>query len=96
VRQANAGGVSRAAKGGSVLGLGLSKPGSALVAGPTKVFNFVSFPAAKKCDAMLYVKPAVDEQAFANDLPAKEAAVVAATQAPATLSAATAPSAKPA
>jgi hypothetical protein len=55
-----------------------------------------SFPGAKKGDALLYVKPAVYEQAFANDLPAKEAAVLAATQAPATSSAATAPSAKPA
>ena len=70
------------AKGESVLGLDSTKPGSALGAGPTKVFNFVPFPGAKKGDAELYVKPSVFEQAFANGLPAKEGAVLAATQSP--------------
>src|SRR5690349_5371994 len=84
------------AKGESALGLDSSKPGSALAAGPTKVFNFVPFPGAKKGDAELYVKPSVFEQAFANGLPAKEGAVLAATQAPVTYSAVTAPSGTPA
>jgi pimeloyl-ACP methyl ester carboxylesterase len=84
------------AKGESALGLDSTKPGSALGAGPTKVFNFVPFPGAKKGDAELYVKPAVFEQAFANGLPAKEGAVLAATQAPAIYSALTAPSGTPA
>jgi len=84
------------AKGETVLGLDLSKPGSALGAGPTKVFDFVPFPGAKKGDAELYVKPAVFEQAFANGLPAKEGAALAATQAPAVYSALTAPSGTPA
>src|SRR5690349_13882459 len=84
------------AKGESALGLDSSKPGSALAAGPTKVFNFVPFPGAKKGDAELYVKPPVFEQAFANGLPAKEGAVLAATQAPVTYSAVTAPSGTPA
>ena len=84
------------AKGESVLALDSSKPGSALGAGPTKVFNFVPFPGAKKGDAELYVKPSVFEQAFANGLPAKEGAVLAATQSPAVYSALTAPSATPA
>jgi pimeloyl-ACP methyl ester carboxylesterase len=84
------------ARGESALGLDSSKPGSALGAGPTKVFNFVPFPGAKKGDALLYVKPSVFEQAFANGLPAKEGAVEAATQAPVTYSAVTAPSGTPA
>ena len=84
------------AKGESALGLDSSQPGSALGAGPAKVFNFVPFPGAKKGDALLYVKPAVFEQAFANGLPAKEGAVLAATQGPAVYSALTAPSGTPA
>ena len=84
------------AKGESVLKLDSIKPGSALGAGPTKVFNFVPFPGAKKGDAELYVKPAVFEQAFSNGLPAKEGAALAATQSPAVYSALTAPSGPPA
>ncbi|HEX6713430.1 MAG TPA: alpha/beta hydrolase [Thermoleophilaceae bacterium] len=84
------------AQGESALGLDSIKPGSALGAGPTKVFNFVPFPGAKKGDAELYVKPAVFERAFANGLPAKEGAVLAATQGPAVYSALTAPSGTPA
>jgi pimeloyl-ACP methyl ester carboxylesterase len=81
------------AQGESALGLD-SK--SALAAGPTKFFNFVPFPGASKGDAELYVKPSVFEQAFANGLPAKEGAVLAATQSPAVYSALTAPSGTPA
>jgi pimeloyl-ACP methyl ester carboxylesterase len=84
------------AKGESALGLDSSKPGSALRAGPTKVFNFAPFPGANKGDAELYVKPSVFEQAFANGLPAKEGAVLAATQSPVVYSAVTAPSGAPA
>src|SRR6185369_17024295 len=84
------------AKGESALGLDSSKPGSALGAGPDKVFNFVPFPGAKQGDALLYVKPAVFEQAFANGLPAREGAVLAATQGPAVYNALTAPSGTPA
>jgi pimeloyl-ACP methyl ester carboxylesterase len=84
------------ARGESALGLDSTKPGSALGAGPTKVFNFVPFPGAKKGDAELYVKPSVFEHAFANGLPAKEGAVLAATQSPAVYSALTAPSGTPA
>ncbi len=81
------------AKGDTTLGLD-SK--SALAEGPTKFFNFVPFPGAKKGDALLYVKPSVFEQAFANGLPAKERAVEATTQAPVTYSAVAAPSGTPA
>ena len=84
------------AKGESVLRLDSTQSGSALGAGPTKVFNFVSFPGANKGDAELYVKPSLFEQAFANGLPAKEGAVLAATQSPAVYSALTAPSGTPA
>jgi pimeloyl-ACP methyl ester carboxylesterase len=84
------------AKGESVLALDATKPGSALGAGPAKVFNFAPFPGAKKGDAELYVKPSVFEQAFANGLPAREGAVLAATQSPVTYSAVTAPSGAPA
>jgi pimeloyl-ACP methyl ester carboxylesterase len=84
------------AKGESALGLDSIKPGSALGAGPTNVFNFVPFPGANKGDAELYVKPSVFEQAFANGLPAKEGAVLAATQSPVVYSAVTAPSGPPA
>jgi pimeloyl-ACP methyl ester carboxylesterase len=84
------------AKGESTLGLVSSMPGSALDASPKKLFNFVTFPGAKKGDAELYLKPAVFEQAFANDIPAKEAAVMAATQDPVVSSALTARSGPPA
>lgn len=84
------------AKGESALGLDATMPGSALGAGPMNVFNFVPYPGAPKGDALLYVKPAVFEQAFANGLPAREGAVLAATQAPAAYSALTAPSGSPA
>ena len=84
------------ATGETALGLDSTKPGSALGAGPTKVFNFVPYPGGPKGDALLYVKPAVFEQAFANGLPVREGAVLAATQAPAAYSALTAPSGAPA
>ena len=83
------------AKGQSALGLDARTPGSALGAGPEKVFNFVPYPGAPKGDALLYVKPAVFEQAFANGLPGREGAVLAATQAPAAYSALTASSGPP-
>jgi pimeloyl-ACP methyl ester carboxylesterase len=84
-------------EGESALGLDSSKPGSALGAGPPNtVFNFVPFPGAAQGDALLYVKPSVFLQGFANDLPAKEGAVLEATQGPAVFSALTAPSGPPA
>jgi pimeloyl-ACP methyl ester carboxylesterase len=80
-------------QGDSALGLDSSQPGSVLGAGPPNtVFNFVPFPGAAAGDALLYVKPSVFLQGFANDLPAKKGAVLEATQAPAVFSALTAPS----
>jgi pimeloyl-ACP methyl ester carboxylesterase len=84
-------------QGESALGLDSSQPGSVLGAGPPNtVFNFVPFPGAAPGDALLYVKPSVFLQGFANDLPAKEGAALEATQAPAVFSALTAPSGPPA
>src|SRR5579862_6371222 len=84
-------------QGESALGLDASQPGSVLGAGPPNtVFNFVPFPGAAPGDALLYVKPSVFLQGFANDLPAKEGAALGATQAPVTFSAVTAPSGPPA
>jgi pimeloyl-ACP methyl ester carboxylesterase len=84
-------------QGESALGLDSSQPGSVLGAGPPNtVFNFVPFPGAAAGDALLYVKPSVFLKGFANDLPAKEGAVLAATQAPAVFSALTSPSGSPA
>src|SRR6476659_2078848 len=83
-------------EGESALGLDSSQPGSVLGTGPPNtVFNFVPFPGAAPGDALLYVKPSVFRQGFANDLPAKQGAVLAATQAPVTLSAGTAPDRRP-
>jgi len=84
-------------QGESALGLDSSQPGSVLGAGPPNtVFSFVPFPGATPGDALLYVKPSVFLQGFANDLPAKEGAVLEATQGPAVFSALTAPSGPPA
>jgi pimeloyl-ACP methyl ester carboxylesterase len=84
-------------QGESALGLDSSQPGSVLGAGPPNtVFNFVPFPGAAPGDALLYVKPSVFLKGFANDLPAKQGAILAATQAPVTFSAVTAPSGPPA
>ena len=84
-------------QGESALGLDSSQPGSVLGAGPPNtVFNFVPFPGAAPGDALLYVKPSVFLKGFANDLPAKEGAVLEATQGPAVFSALTAPSGPPA
>jgi pimeloyl-ACP methyl ester carboxylesterase len=84
-------------EGESALGLDSTQPGSVLGAGPPNtVFNFVPFPGAAPGDALLYVKPRVFRKGFANDLPAKEGAVLEATQGPAVFSALTAPSGPPA
>jgi pimeloyl-ACP methyl ester carboxylesterase len=84
-------------QGESALGLDSSQPGSVLGAGPPNtVFNFVPFPGAAQGDALLYVKPSVFLEGFANDLPAKKGAILEATQGPAVFSALTAPSGPPA
>jgi pimeloyl-ACP methyl ester carboxylesterase len=91
-------------QGETLLQLAAARPGSCLGGGgdPTKVFNFVPYPGAPSGDVDLYLKTAADPpypgfaKCFANGLSASEAAVLAATQRPLTLSAAMAPSGVPA
>jgi pimeloyl-ACP methyl ester carboxylesterase len=69
-------------KGESVMDLLTPKNPNEPGLNPKAVFNFVPFPDAPKGVADLYVKPQVFPGALANDLPASEAAVLAATQRP--------------
>lgn len=88
-------------QGESVLQLASTPPppgqaGSCLGGNPTQVFNFVPYPGAPAGDFDLYVKPSLFPSCFANDLPPKQGAVLAATQRPITLSALGQPSGVPA
>jgi pimeloyl-ACP methyl ester carboxylesterase len=83
-------------QGEDVLHLASAKPGSELAGDPTTVFDFVSYPDASQGDVDLYVKQDAFPHAFADDLPAKTAAVLAASQRPLTLSAAAEDSGAPA
>jgi pimeloyl-ACP methyl ester carboxylesterase len=60
------------------------------------VLNFVPIPGAPAEDVDTYVKPSVFPDCFANGLPAKQAAVLAATQRPLATAALGAPSGTPA
>ena len=62
----------------------------------TTVFNFVPIPGAPAEDVDTYVKPSVLPGCFANGLPAKEGAVLAATQRPLATAALGEPSGAPA
>ena len=64
--------------------------------GTATVFDLVPYPGAPAGDVDLYVKQSVFPDAFANDLPAKKAAVLAATQRPVAFSALVTPSGVPA
>jgi pimeloyl-ACP methyl ester carboxylesterase len=79
-------------QGETILQLVTAQPGSALAGNPADVFDVVPFAGA----ADLYIKQRVFPQAFANDLPAKKAAVLAATQRPLAANAAAEPSGPPA
>lgn len=91
-------------QGESVIQLASVQPGSCLGGGgdPTKVFDFVPYPGAPPGDFDLYLKPGPDvpypgfAPCFANDLPTHEAAILASTQRPLTLSAGLEPSGVPA
>ena len=74
-------------QGENVLQLANAQPGSDLAGDPTTKFDFVVYPGAPAGDFDLYVKQSVFPHAFANDLPAMTAAVLAASQRPITLSA---------
>jgi pimeloyl-ACP methyl ester carboxylesterase len=71
-------------------------PGSILAEDPATVFDFAPYPGAPPGDFDAYIKQSVFPSAFANDLPAKKAAVLAATQRPGTLSSGAQPSGPPA
>jgi pimeloyl-ACP methyl ester carboxylesterase len=62
----------------------------------TSVFNFVPIPGAPPEDVDTYVKPSVFPGCFANGLPAREGAVLAATQRPLATAALNEPSGAPA
>jgi len=70
--------------------------GSCLVGDPATLFNTVPYPGAQNGDVDLYIKPELFPSCFANDLPAKQAAVLGAAQRPVTLSALSEPSGTPA
>lgn len=83
-------------EGETLLQLVAAQPGSALGGDPSRVFDFVPYPGGPPGDVDLYVKQSVFPDAFANDLPAKTAAVLASTQRPLAFSAAAQPSGPPA
>jgi pimeloyl-ACP methyl ester carboxylesterase len=68
---------------------------SCLGGDPTTVFNFVPYPGGNG-DVDLYIKPELFPPCFANDIPAKKAAVFAASQRPIAFSALAEPSGAPA
>lgn len=79
-------------QGESLLQLASTPPpsgqaGSCVGGDPTQVFDLVPYPAAPAGDFDLYIKPSVFPTCFANDLPSKQAAVLASYQRPVTLSA---------
>lgn len=83
-------------QGETVLGLASAMPGSALAVDPTTVFKFVPYPNAPAGDVDLYVLPSVFPGAFANDLPARTGALLAASQRAFAFSAGNQPSGVPA
>jgi pimeloyl-ACP methyl ester carboxylesterase len=91
-------------QGESTFQLASAQPGSCLGGdgNPANVFNKAPYPGAPAGDADLYAKATPDgpypgfASCFANDLPAGEAAVLAATQRPITFSALSDPSTAPA
>jgi pimeloyl-ACP methyl ester carboxylesterase len=80
-------------EGDTIGGLASAEPGSCL---GTEAFNPVPHPGAPAGDVDLYIKPELVPGCFATGLPARQAAVIAATQRPLTASAFTGPSGPPA
>jgi pimeloyl-ACP methyl ester carboxylesterase len=78
---------------GGLLG---SVPGSCLAGNPADIFNLVPYPGSPPGDVDTYIKPSLVPGCFASGLPARQAAVIAATQRPLTASTLTEPSGPPA
>jgi pimeloyl-ACP methyl ester carboxylesterase len=70
------------AEGETVGQLAGLEPGSCVGGDPTQVFDLVPYPGAPPGAVDAYVKQSLFPSCFANDLPAKQAAVLAATQRP--------------
>jgi len=69
---------------------------SALAADPATLFDIRPYPGAPTGDGDAYLKPSVFTDSFAQDLPRRQALLLAATQRPLTLSAGTEPAGEPA
>jgi pimeloyl-ACP methyl ester carboxylesterase len=78
---------------GGLLG---SVPGSCLAGNPADIFNLVPYPGSPPGDVDTYIKPSLVPGCFATGLPARQAAVIAATQRPLTASTLSEPSGPPA
>jgi pimeloyl-ACP methyl ester carboxylesterase len=89
-------------QGETVFELIAAQPGSCIGGDPAKTFNFVPYPGAPAGDVDVYLQTAPNppylgfHDCFANDLPASQAAVLAATQRPIAFSAGSEPSGPPA
>lgn len=83
-------------QGQTLGGLLASVPGSCLAGNPADIFNLVPYPGSPPGDVDTYIKPNLVPGCFATGLPARQAAVIAATQRPLTASTLTEPSGPPA
>jgi pimeloyl-ACP methyl ester carboxylesterase len=71
------------AEGDTIVQLIGTPPGSCVAGDPTQIFDLRPIPGAPPGVVDAYVKQSLFPSCFANDLPAKQAAVLAATQRPA-------------
>lgn len=69
---------------------------SCVLGDPAEIFDAVPYPGAPAGDADLFIKQEVFPNCFANDMPAKQAAILAVTQRPLVLSTLVEPSGPPA
>jgi pimeloyl-ACP methyl ester carboxylesterase len=76
--------------------LSLVGPNSALAADPATVFDLRPYPGGPPGDVDVYLKPQVVTNSFAQDLPRRSQALIAATQRPSALSSGLEPSSVPA
>jgi pimeloyl-ACP methyl ester carboxylesterase len=71
------------AQGETIAQLVGAQPGSCVAGDPTQIFDLRPYPGAPLGAVDAYVKQSLFPSCFANDLPARTAAVLAATQRPA-------------